>query len=86
MGAYRSNPIIEKVSESGEYCTGKRKVIYGATAMQGWRMAMEVCVNFYSKHVSSWIVQDAHCIIPDFDGGSSLFGVYDGHGGKHNTV
>lgn len=44
MGAYRSRPITEKVSESGEYYTVERKVIYGATAMQGWRMSMEVSV------------------------------------------
>ena len=42
MGAYCSKPVTEKISESGEYCISERKIIYGATAMQGWRMFMEV--------------------------------------------
>lgn len=42
MGAYLSKPVIEKASEGGEYSTASKKIIYGATAMQGWRMAMEV--------------------------------------------
>lgn len=28
-------------------------------------------------------IQDAHSIVPNFDQNSSLFGVYDGHGGKY---
>jgi len=39
----------------------------GVSGMQGWRMSME----------------DAHCCVTNFDDkGSSLFGVFDGHGGK----
>lgn len=39
----------------------------GVSGMQGWRMSME----------------DAHCCLPNFDEkGTSLFGVFDGHGGK----
>lgn len=39
----------------------------GMSGMQGWRMSME----------------DAHCCLPNFDEkGTSLFGVFDGHGGK----
>lgn len=34
------------------------------------------CVLIYVQ------TQDAHSIVPDFDQDSSLFGVYDGHGGK----
>ena len=86
MGAYLNKPITEKVSESGEFDTGQRKVIYGATAMQGWRVAMEVRQAHACPSCSitseTFFMQDAHCIVPDFDGSSSLFGVYDGHGGK----
>ena len=84
MGAYRSKPITEKVSESGEYCIGQRKVIYGASAMQGWRMSMEV-KQFWVGHLDYCIflcAQDAHCVVPNFEKDSSLFGVYDGHGGR----
>lgn len=38
---------------------------YGVSAMQGWRMSME----------------DAHISIPDLDKNTSLFAVFDGHGG-----
>lgn len=33
-------------------------------------------------HVHCCTPQDALCIVPEFDGSSSLFGVFDGHGGK----
>ncbi|KAK3242892.1 hypothetical protein CYMTET_47435 [Cymbomonas tetramitiformis] len=39
---------------------------YGVAAMQGWRCEME----------------DAHLAQPNFDAQTSLFGVFDGHGGK----
>ncbi|XP_050160396.1 probable protein phosphatase 2C 60 [Malus sylvestris] len=39
---------------------------YGSSSMQGWRSTME----------------DPHAAYPDFDGSTSFFGVYDGHGGK----
>ena len=42
MGGYGSKPITEKVSEGGEFTKKNITVIYGATAMQGWRIAMEV--------------------------------------------
>ena len=38
---------------------------YGVSAMQGWRMSME----------------DSHISIPDLDEKTSLFAVFDGHGG-----
>lgn len=46
MGAYRSKPSTEKVSEAGEFKIGNRRVLYGATAMQGWRISMEVTIVF----------------------------------------
>ncbi|KAF7830365.1 putative protein phosphatase 2C 60 [Senna tora] len=39
---------------------------YGLSSMQGWRENME----------------DSHVAFPRFDGATSFFGVYDGHGGK----
>lgn len=42
MGSYRSKPLTDKVSEGGEFLKSDRRVIYGATAMQGWRIGMEV--------------------------------------------
>lgn len=42
MGAYLRKPITDKTSECGEYTVGERKFLYAATAMQGWRVAMEV--------------------------------------------
>ncbi|XP_039270677.2 protein phosphatase 1G-like [Styela clava] len=42
------------------------KFSYGVSRMQGWRISME----------------DAHNCVPSFENNSSLFGVYDGHGGS----
>lgn len=42
------------------------KVRYGVSCMQGWRVTME----------------DAHTCMLDFDNSSTLFAVYDGHGGS----
>ena len=38
MGAYLSEPNLEKVVEDG----GSENLSYGACAMQGWRLAQEV--------------------------------------------
>lgn len=45
MGAYLRKPVTDKVSESGEFTVGSRKVLFGATAMQGWRIGMEVSTH-----------------------------------------
>lgn len=42
------------------------KLSYGVSCMQGWRVSME----------------DAHTCMLDFDNSSTLFAVYDGHGGS----
>eukprot|EP00891_Asterochloris_glomerata_P008906 jgi/Astpho2/8906/Aster-08257 len=66
MGAYLSRPKTEKDSAEGENADFE----WGVCAMQGWRMDME----------------DAHAIELDLqsDGKpkASMFGVFDGHGGK----
>lgn len=61
MGVYLSTPNTEKIS-SDETCQGFK---YGASSMQGWRMAQE----------------DAHNCLLEFDENTALFAVYDGHGG-----
>jgi protein phosphatase PTC2/3 len=68
MGQTLSEPVTEKHSESGR----NDRLIYGASAMQGWRSTME----------------DAHTAVLNVGGKSessgnqmAFFGVYDGHGG-----
>jgi protein phosphatase 2C family protein 2/3 len=71
MGQTLSEPVVEKTSEKGE----DERLIYGVSAMQGWRISME----------------DAHTtvldLLPSADKSKpnpdklSFFGVFDGHGG-----
>ncbi|KAL2687133.1 Protein phosphatase type 2C 3 [[Neocosmospora] mangrovei] len=67
MGQTLSEPVVEKTSEKGE----DERLIYGVSAMQGWRISME----------------DAHTAVLDLDPNKthpsklSFFGVFDGHGG-----
>ncbi|KAI9794780.1 MAG: Protein phosphatase 2C 2 [Peltula sp. TS41687] len=78
MGQTLSEPVTEKNSDKGE----DAQIIFGVSAMQGWRISME----------------DAHATIldlrPEEENGKvkalsgeansklSFFGVYDGHGGE----
>ncbi|XP_073413870.1 protein phosphatase 1G [Dendrobates tinctorius] len=62
MGAYLSQPNTTKSSGGG----GNRRLSFGYSAMQGWRVSME----------------DAHNCIPELDGETAMFSVYDGHGGE----
>ncbi|KAG6041993.1 hypothetical protein E4U41_007512 [Claviceps citrina] len=72
MGQTLSEPVVEKTSDKGE----DDRLIYGVSAMQGWRISME----------------DSHTIVLDLATGANLdakihpsrlsfFGVFDGHGG-----
>jgi protein phosphatase 2C family protein 2/3 len=73
MGQTLSEPVVEKTSARGE----DDRLIYGVSAMQGWRISME----------------DAHTTVLDLLAGASkeetkahpsklsFFGVFDGHGG-----
>ncbi|KAM5352546.1 hypothetical protein ACJ41O_005268 [Fusarium nematophilum] len=67
MGQTLSEPVVEKTSEKGQ----DERLIYGVSAMQGWRISME----------------DAHTAVLDLDPSKShkdklsFFGVFDGHGG-----
>ncbi|ORY65398.1 phosphatase 2C-like domain-containing protein [Pseudomassariella vexata] len=73
MGQTLSEPVVDKDSSRGE----DDRMLYGVSAMQGWRISME----------------DAHCTVLDLltpkDDDSkahpsrlSFFGVFDGHGGS----
>jgi len=75
MGQTLSEPVVDKKSDEGQ----DDRVLFGVSAMQGWRISME----------------DAHAAVLDLqplEGGEELkpaasdvrisfFGVYDGHGG-----
>ncbi|KAI8168551.1 Protein phosphatase 2C-like protein 2 [Colletotrichum sp. SAR 10_70] len=72
MGQTLSEPVVEKNSAKGE----DERLLYGVSAMQGWRISME----------------DAHITVLDLlapgsdeakkhDSKLSFFGVFDGHGG-----
>ncbi|KAH6655577.1 phosphatase 2C-domain-containing protein [Truncatella angustata] len=72
MGQTLSEPVVDKASAKGQ----DERLLYGVSAMQGWRISME----------------DAHCTMldllkPDSDDAKShpsrlsFFGVFDGHGG-----
>lgn len=74
MGQTLSEPVVEKSSANG----GDERLLYGYSAMQGWRISME----------------DAHTAVLDLLADNpkaakehasklSFFGVYDGHGGSN---
>ncbi|KAJ9156704.1 Protein phosphatase 2C isoform gamma [Pleurostoma richardsiae] len=74
MGQTLSEPVVEKTSAHGE----DERLLYGVSAMQGWRISME----------------DAHTTVLDLlaekeeeakkghPSKLSFFGVFDGHGGE----
>jgi len=67
MGQTLSEPKVDKLTTAGE----NKKLYFGASCMQGWRISME----------------DAHTTKTDLEKapGFSFFGVFDGHGG-HKTA
>ncbi|GFP56896.1 hypothetical protein ACSS6W_004576 [Trichoderma asperelloides] len=71
MGQTLSEPVVEKTSEKGE----DDRLLYGVSAMQGWRISME------DAHTA-----ELNLPAPDNDTKThpdrlAFFGVYDGHGG-----
>ncbi|EHK25527.1 protein phosphatase PTC2 [Trichoderma virens Gv29-8] len=71
MGQTLSEPVVEKTSEKGE----DDRLLYGVSAMQGWRISME------DAHTA-----ELNLTPPDNDTKThpdrlSFFGVFDGHGG-----
>ncbi|ORZ11515.1 phosphatase 2C-like domain-containing protein [Absidia repens] len=62
MGQTLSEPVTTKHSDQG----GDKRVMYGLSSMQGWRISME----------------DSHAAFPCYrDTNASFFAVFDGHGG-----
>ncbi|VDK68607.1 unnamed protein product [Litomosoides sigmodontis] len=58
--------LNKPITEKVSECGGNDRISYAATSMQGWRINQE----------------DAHNCIVNYDGDSSFFAVYDGHGGS----
>eukprot|EP00112_Aurelia_sp_Birch-Aquarium-sp1_P009285 Seg205.16 transcript_id=Seg205.16/GoldUCD/mRNA.D3Y31 product="Protein phosphatase 1G" protein_id=Seg205.16/GoldUCD/D3Y31 len=59
MGAYRSQPLIEKTSNDGE----GNGLIYGVSEMQGWRVSMEdawTCMPNLDESTAMFAVYDGH--------------------------
>ena len=83
MGAYLSSPVCDKETIEGS----NDRLAFAASSMQGWRMSQEVIsMTFYFfiriiLSISFFFKQDAHNAILDYDKQTSLFAVYDGHGG-----
>ncbi|KAF8545043.1 phosphatase 2C-domain-containing protein [Trichophaea hybrida] len=73
MGQTLSEPVVEKISESG----ADERLIYGLSSMQGWRISME------DAHAAVLDLQnsDKPHKPTTLDERLSFFGVYDGHGG-----
>ncbi|KAI5784663.1 phosphatase 2C-domain-containing protein [Geopyxis carbonaria] len=73
MGQTLSEPVIEKLSESGE----DDRLVYGLSSMQGWRISME------DAHAAILDLQNASKPkkVTTKESRLSFFGVYDGHGG-----
>jgi len=75
MGQTLSEPVVEKVSDSG----ADELLIYGLSAMQGWRISME------DAHAAVLDLQSEENGKPqksDANKRLAYFGVYDGHGGE----
>ena len=75
MGQTLSEPVVDKTSANGQ----DDRVIYGVSAMQGWRISMEdahACVLDLKPEAD-----ENNGIVTDELHRTSFFGVYDGHGG-----
>ncbi|EFX03955.1 protein phosphatase [Grosmannia clavigera kw1407] len=72
MGQTLSEPIVDKTSEKGE----DERLIYGVSAMQGWRISME------DAHTTVLNLLENNAAEAKGHGSKiSFFGVFDGHGG-----
>ncbi|KAI1995578.1 Protein phosphatase 2C 2 [Ophidiomyces ophidiicola] len=80
MGQTLSEPVVEKNSEDGaDEC-----VIYGLSAMQGWRISMEDAHSAVLDLEAKYITKDQRPTDPSKR--MSFFGVYDGHGGDQMAL
>ncbi|CAK7221858.1 Protein phosphatase 2C 2 [Sporothrix curviconia] len=72
MGQTLSEPIVDKSSAKGE----DDRLLYGVSAMQGWRISME------DAHTTVLdLLQNFPLAAKSHNSKISFFGVYDGHGG-----
>ncbi|KAI9811589.1 MAG: Protein phosphatase 2C 2 [Pycnora praestabilis] len=75
MGQTLSEPVVEKTSSNGQ----DDRVIFGVSAMQGWRISME---DAHATVLDLQSVEGNRKFKPaSVDDRLSFFGVYDGHGG-----
>jgi len=72
MGQTLSEPVVEKSSASG----ADDRLLWGLSAMQGWRISME------DAHAAILDLQEDKLKTAPPEQRVSFFGVYDGHGGE----
>ncbi|KAH8697028.1 phosphatase 2C-domain-containing protein [Talaromyces proteolyticus] len=75
MGQTLSEPVTEKTSAEGQ----DDCVLYGVSAMQGWRISMEDAHAAILDLQAKYVNKTEEPTTPDKR--LSFFGVYDGHGG-----
>jgi protein phosphatase 2C family protein 2/3 len=78
MGQTLSEPVVDKTSERGE----DERLLYGLSAMQGWRISMEDSHTAILDLLKSTAVTNGASSAPATTSKLSFFGVYDGHGGS----
>ncbi|KAK4190725.1 putative phosphatase 2C [Podospora australis] len=76
MGQTLSEPVVEKISENG----GDERLLYGVSAMQGWRISME------DSHTTELDLLAGTPAAKQHASKISFFGVFDGHGGDKVAV
>ncbi|KAK4237456.1 phosphatase 2C-domain-containing protein [Achaetomium macrosporum] len=74
MGQTLSEPVVEKTSANG----GDERLLYGLSAMQGWRISME------DAHTAVLnLLENDPKAAKEHASKVSFFGVFDGHGGSN---
>ncbi|KAK4144263.1 phosphatase 2C-like domain-containing protein [Dichotomopilus funicola] len=77
MGQTLSEPVVEKASAHG----GDKRMFYGLSAMQGWRISME------DAHTAVLnLLEDDPSAAKEHASQLSFFGVFDGHGGSNVAI
>ncbi|KAK4230259.1 phosphatase 2C-domain-containing protein [Podospora fimiseda] len=76
MGQTLSEPVVEKASEKG----GDDRLIYGVSAMQGWRISME------DSHTTILDLLQDKKDAKEHPSRLAFFGVFDGHGGDRVAI
>ncbi|KAK0830561.1 Protein phosphatase 2C 2 [Friedmanniomyces endolithicus] len=78
MGQTLSEPVVEKHSDEGQ----DDRVVFGVSAMQGWRINMEDAhANILDLQPLQEGADHKQLVPAESDVRISYFGVYDGHGG-----